>query len=206
MYATSGLQDVLGIPAEALRGRSFYYCIAENCLPDAIKCLENAKGNDSIAYLRFWFRDPRIDDSHATEDEDSDEEMTEADTETTEDTDTGGVQLDHEREESEQQNVAESPDSDQSTRMNAIPSTETMEIENPHGVRGHHDLDSRTSSGDSSRHSDTHEAIFGHALRTQSSTSSLANSPPTERRSYRPNQTEPVELEAVISCTSDGLV
>ncbi|KAK4982599.1 hypothetical protein LTR28_002675, partial [Elasticomyces elasticus] len=164
MYATSGLQDVLGIPAEALRGRSFYYCIAENCLPDAIKCLENAKGNDSIAYLRFWFRDPRIDDSHATEDEDSDEEMTEADTETTEDTDTGGVQLDHEREESEQQNVAESPDSDQSTRMNAIPSTETMEIENPHGVRGHHDLDSRTSSGDSSRHSDTHEAIFGHAL------------------------------------------
>ena len=42
---------------------SFYYCIAENCLQDAIKCLENAKGNDSIAYLRFWFRDPRTQDA-----------------------------------------------------------------------------------------------------------------------------------------------
>ncbi|KNE86511.1 hypothetical protein PSTG_20127, partial [Puccinia striiformis f. sp. tritici PST-78] len=53
MYATSALEEVIGIPASVMRGRSFYYCIAENCLQDSINCLENAKGNDSIAYLRF---------------------------------------------------------------------------------------------------------------------------------------------------------
>src|SRR5215470_7806889 len=62
MYATTGIQRIVGISSENMKGRSFYYCIAENCLEDAVKCLETAKGNDSIAYLRFWFRDPRQDD------------------------------------------------------------------------------------------------------------------------------------------------
>ncbi|KAF2864411.1 hypothetical protein K470DRAFT_267260 [Piedraia hortae CBS 480.64] len=62
MYATTGIQEVLGIPAADVRGRSFYFCIAENCLADAVRCLETAKANCSIAYLRCWFRDPRIDD------------------------------------------------------------------------------------------------------------------------------------------------
>lgn len=63
MYATDCIEEIIGIPANIMCGRSFYHCIAENCLPDAVKCLESAKGNDSIAYLRFWFRDPRTDDS-----------------------------------------------------------------------------------------------------------------------------------------------
>jgi len=62
MYTTTGIQRIIGIPNENMTGRSFYYCIAENCLEDAVKCLETAKSNDSIAYLRFWFRDPRQDD------------------------------------------------------------------------------------------------------------------------------------------------
>ena len=62
MYATDGLSDVLGISGEEMKGKSFYYCIEENCLQDAVRCLENAKANDSIAYLRFWYRDPRQED------------------------------------------------------------------------------------------------------------------------------------------------
>ncbi|KAK4499131.1 hypothetical protein PRZ48_009643 [Zasmidium cellare] len=170
MYATSGLQDVIGIPAETMRGRSFYYCISENCLQDAVKCLENAKGNDSIAYLRFWFRDPRQDDEPAASDSsDSDEEMT---TESSED---GGVHLQHEQ---------------------ASPGA-GMDVDSD---------ESRHSSGDSTRGPDTHEAIFGQSRAAESSTSSLVPSPERERNSPVQPAAEHIELEAVISCTSDGLV
>ena len=57
MYATSGVEEILGIPSDEMIGRSFYFCIAQDCLQDAVKCLESAKGNDSIAYLRFFFLD-----------------------------------------------------------------------------------------------------------------------------------------------------
>lgn len=174
MYATSGLAEVIGIPAESMRGRSFYYCISENCLQDAVKCLENAKGNDSIAYLRFWFRDPRLDDEEDAVSDHSDEEMTTTDTTSEE----GGVHL-----------------------RNSPPI---------HTQPGAMDIDSdestRHSSGDSTRHADTHEAIFGQARHAESSTSSLAPSPERERHSPSHVQRDPIELEAVISCTSDGLV
>src|SRR5271156_4371806 len=62
MFATSGVANILGIRAEQLVGKSFYFCIAENCLADAVQCLERAKANDSIAYLRFWFRNPLLED------------------------------------------------------------------------------------------------------------------------------------------------
>ncbi|KXS99851.1 hypothetical protein AC579_9480 [Pseudocercospora musae] len=171
MYATSGLAEVIGIPADTMRGRSFYYCISENCLQDAVKCLENAKGNDSIAYLRFWFRDPRLDDEDAASDV-SDEEMTTTDTTSEE----GGVHL------------------------RTSPLTDT-----PAGAMDIDSDESRHSSGDSTRHTDTHEAIFGQARPAESSTSSLAPSPERERNSPQV-QRDPIELEAVISCTSDGLV
>src|SRR6202035_2650967 len=59
MYATNAVTSILGITPEQFDGKSFYECIQENCLADAIRCLESAKANDSIAYLRFWHRDPR---------------------------------------------------------------------------------------------------------------------------------------------------
>ncbi|KAF1811983.1 hypothetical protein P152DRAFT_373744, partial [Eremomyces bilateralis CBS 781.70] len=62
MYATSALEQIVGINSDDMKGRSFYYCIQEHCLGDAVRCLEGAKENDSIAYLRFWFRDPRLED------------------------------------------------------------------------------------------------------------------------------------------------
>lgn len=175
MYATSGLQDVIGIPAEVMRGRSFYYCIAENCLQDAVKCLENAKGNDSIAYLRFWFRDPRLDDQPPPPDDDSDEEMTT-------DTSTGGVDL---RSGSERGSAS----------SGAVESSGSMDVDGEGG--GH-------SSSDSTNAADTHEAIFGHPREAHSSASSAG--PASNSRSPMPQAAEPIELEAVISCTSDGMV
>ena len=187
MYATSGLRDVIGIPAETMRGRSFYYCIAENCLPDAVKCLENAKSNDSIAYLRFWFRDPRIDDEPLSS-SDSDEEMTTTDA--NEDRDDGGVNL--------QDLKATSTPSDHSSH--AAQSTSSMDLDSDDAL-----LFSRDSSGDSTRPADTHEAIFGQSRRFDSSATSMSASPDGRSSSTSSTGTH-VELEAVISCTSDGLV
>ncbi|KAJ5569675.1 uncharacterized protein N7459_009105 [Penicillium hispanicum] len=62
MYATSGVTSILGLSPSQLVSRSFFYCIQEHCLRDAVRCLESAKSNDSIAYLRFWFRNPLQDD------------------------------------------------------------------------------------------------------------------------------------------------
>lgn len=192
MYATSGIHDIIGIPAGAMRGRSFYHCIAENCLPDAVKCLENAKGNDSIAYLRFWFRDPRMDDEPPPPDEDSDEEMTTTDM--SEDLSVeGGVYLE---DENTSPHRAES-----STSNSAAPGTHGMEIDS--GVEN--PPNHRMSSGESTNAADTHEGIFGQPQEVPSSTSSLA--PSSEHNPTSPLQAvDPLELEAVISCTSDGLV
>lgn len=181
MYATSGIQDILGIPAEEMRGRSFYYCIAENCLQDAVKCLENAKGNDSIAYLRFWFRDPRQDDPPPPMDDGSDEEMT---TDTSVDIEEGGVGI----------------RSRSGTESNAEDSADSMDIDDETKP------ESRNSSNDSTNGVDSHEAIFGECKAADSSASSLGQSPNDESRSPRPQAPDPIEIEAVISCTSDGLV
>lgn len=62
MYATSGVREILGLSPRQLISKSFFYCIQERCLRDAVRCLEGAKSNDSIAYLRFWFRNPLQDD------------------------------------------------------------------------------------------------------------------------------------------------
>lgn len=62
MYATSGVMEILGLSPRQLISKSFFYCIQEQCLSDAVRCIEGAKSNDSIAYLRFWFRNPLQDD------------------------------------------------------------------------------------------------------------------------------------------------
>ncbi|KAG8630581.1 hypothetical protein KVT40_002200 [Elsinoe batatas] len=179
MYATSGIEEILGIPSGALQGKSFYYCIAENCLPDAIRCLEQAKGNDSIAYLRFWYREPRSQDptsAHQSAAEESDEDMT---TDTSVDQDVaGGVQL--------------SIESNHSESSNPLESDSSMDIDTEEEPQ------SRTSSGDSLNPTETHEGIFGNSRESESSASSAPVSPE--------QQAPAIELEAVISCASDGLV
>lgn len=182
MYATSGIAEITGIPAAEMRGRSFYFCVSENCLKDAIECLEEAKGNDSIAYLRFWFRDPRKGESSVdSSPSDTDEEMT-----------TDASVRDSSYEPSAITDLADGED----TPMGDAPP------ELAH--------DSSGSSGESTRPADGHEAIFG-TLRGDSSSASSMDPSPVERptRLHHDNDEDAaaaIELEAVISCASDGLV
>ncbi|KAJ9191164.1 hypothetical protein DTO021D3_3861 [Paecilomyces variotii] len=76
MFATNGVTEILGVTPQQLVSKSFYYCIQERCLRDAVCCIESAKTNDSIAYLRFWYRNPLQGDGPSGEDEDV--QMTEA--------------------------------------------------------------------------------------------------------------------------------
>lgn len=194
MYATNGVANILGISADDLNGKSFYYCIQENCLQEAVRCLESAKANDSIAYLRFWFRDPRQEDQS-----DYDHHM--GDGHSSGDDDDGGVHLgDRMDEDSNEHHSSSSPN-----RQSRSP-----------GVReGTHPM-TRTSinpnSGSSSGNSTDMDAygndtVFDRPTASQSSSSSFSASTSEEghRRQGFPAPSQ-IELEAVVSCTSDGLV
>ncbi|OCK72810.1 hypothetical protein K432DRAFT_411456 [Lepidopterella palustris CBS 459.81] len=190
MYATNGIEQIIGISGEAMKGRSFYYCIQENCLEDAVRCLETAKGNDSIAYLRFWFRDPRQDDQTDTNtntSESEDETMT--DFNGSEDEGEGGVNL------GDPSGTTSSNEHD----SNGTSLAQTGPISSRSaGVSSDESLSaSRIHSGDSSNPPDTHEVVFGHPHNALSSTSSISEGE---------HHNVPIELEAVVSCTSDGLV
>lgn len=221
MYATNGLKEELGISGDELMGRSFYHCIQHSCLNEAVRCLENAKANDSIAYLRFWFRDPRQDDaSRRRQISDDAMEVDSNATETgktsrslSEDTDMGGVKI----EQSTPPALSPSPvpalerHDASSGDSQAMSSESSVEPVDDRGARlaVPQQSDSRTSSGDSMEPQNTTEHIFGETPSHQSSESSAVNSPLEDRRNPRSNHQpyqHSVELEAVVSCTSDGLV
>ncbi|OLL24954.1 Aryl hydrocarbon receptor nuclear translocator, partial [Neolecta irregularis DAH-3] len=63
LYATHTSLSILGISAEDIRGHSFLKCISENHLEGAVDAIERAKENDSLAYLRFPWRNPFSRDS-----------------------------------------------------------------------------------------------------------------------------------------------
>ncbi len=195
MYATNGLAEIVGIPAQELNGRSFYYCIQENCLREAIKCLESAKANDSIAYLRFWFRDPRLDDQV-----DRDEHM--SDGHSSGDDDDGGVHLSEIMDHDGSENAVTS---DSSHSM--ISSVERGQGRSRDGYSL--DINSRSSSGNSTdMDQNSNDAIFDQPAGGQTRTSSVSTTDERmspEASSFTPDSSH-VELEAVVSCTSDGLV
>ena len=195
MYATNGLADIIGIPAQELTGTSFYFCIQENCLPEAIKCLESAKANDSIAYLRFWFRDPRQNDQV-----DHDERM--SDGHSSGDDDDGGVHLSDSMDHDGSENAVAS---DLSHSMRS-----SVERDQGHSRDDYHlDMNSRSSSDNSTdMGGDSHDAIFDRPAGGRTRTSSISTADERispEMSSFVPNSTH-IELEAVVSCTSDGLV
>jgi hypothetical protein len=196
MYATSGIEEVIGISGEDMKGRSFYYCIAQNCLEDAVKCVETAKGNDSIAYLRFRFRDPRVDDAsnQTTSDDETDASMTDVTVSEEEDED-GGAPLDTTSSEAAHHNTSST-----SSNPNSSPSNDADHMDVEPSTANRPQTSTRNSSGNSVPQSDN--AIFEEAHATSSPSSSAPTSPD--------NQGIPVnhaiELEAVVSCTSDGLV
>jgi hypothetical protein len=209
MYATDAIEGILGTTAEQFKDKSFYECIQENCLPDAIRCLESAKANDSIAYLRFWYRDPR-------RVEDFEEEMRAASVSS--DSEDGGVELDG------HMDVDTSPAAE--ARGNGAPEGSSAQHSghdtsgddapvhastSPQSLRNTNHL---TSSGESSTdlEQDSAEGVFDRAQGSRSSTSSLLVSPENRRRARTaepavvPPPVDPFEIEAVVSCTSDGLV
>jgi len=188
MYATNAVLEILGVSPDQFKDKSFYECMQENCVPDAIRCLESAKANDSIAYLRFWYRDPR-------RQEDFDQEMREASQSS--DSEDGGVEL--------HMNM------DENSESNRSHSFRSHEDRSPDEA-SHRQRTSRTSSDESlSINRDSAQVIFDQKQRPNSSKSSLpvAVSPVEQRprASQLPRAAmEPFELEAVVSCTSDGLV
>jgi len=187
MYATNAVSTILGVSPEQFKDKSFYECIQENCLPEAIRCLESAKANDSIAYLRFWYRDPR-----RPEDFEGDQ----ANGESSDDSEDGGVEL----------NNAMNIDFGQDGGVDVRSDSGNGSIAHAVVTR------SRAGNGTSSSGSDlNHGNIFDQAHPAHSSTTSSA------RVSYgRSNARQehaaalappaPFEIEAVVSCTSDGLV
>lgn len=151
MYATDVVTQILGLSPGELIDRSFYECIQPNCLDEAEKCLETAKANESIAYLRFWYKDPRTDVNDLSEEEEDDDSDDETDRSGRSDTDAG---------------EARSGD-------------DGMDIDPESGTR-----------------------LAGVAETAHSRGGSRSPSP----CSHRGQAPQAVELEAVVSCTSDGLV
>lgn len=203
MYATSGVSTILGIPPEQLTGKSFYYCIAENCLRDAVNCLESAKANDSIAYLRFWYRDPTKASSRAPS-----ESM--PDVSSSDDEDEGGVRLG---------SISRSSvDMEDAPQPQARPSLSQAHSTDPFPtLNGHIETDNTQLNGTSALHDnlglpvdDRTRSSSGNSTDLDGNATDAIFDPPALQRSnssYTPVDEDPaVEVEAVISCTSDGLV
>lgn len=172
MFATNAVSGILGVSPEQLTSKSFYECIQENCLPDAIRCLESAKANDSIAYLRFWYRDPR---------RPAELERIEREASHSSDEDDGGVVLEDHME-------IDQPNLNSRVRYDReIPLLEE---------------ESRTSSGESSDlGQNASNVMFDNDPQLRARSNGRRSAP---RRILSPP--EPIEIEAVVSCTSDGLV
>ncbi|KAH9909138.1 hypothetical protein F4778DRAFT_215033 [Xylariomycetidae sp. FL2044] len=205
MFATNAVSSILGVSPDQIQGKRFYDCIAENCLQDALNCLESAKANDSIAYLRFWYRDPRReedfeDDDDDEDDEDSSDEYDEAmDSGVSSDSD-GGVQL----------GSAMDVDADEmagprikiEASMSPGPSKAEMRESVGHAAASSSSSNAAHSSGGSQIYA---MPVPGEQRRRARSAEERAEARAEARRRRR----QPIpsfELEAVVSCTSDGLV
>ena len=187
MFATNAVSSILGLQPDELADRPFYHCIQENCLTDAIACLESAKKNESIAYLRFWYRDPRQDDHEAGREEDE-----------------GEIDEDEEDEDEDEDGADEGDDD---SDYDEIYHDEHVDWENADAVprkawlaENRMDVDDQPSSTrDRNKPSSRSPPGTAHRVLPTPPRSGVAS----PRRSHR---CEAFELEAVVSCTSDGLV
>jgi hypothetical protein len=190
LYATESVADILGLPFEEIENKSFYECIHEDCLPDAIRCLESAKANDSIAYLRFWYRDPRRHDEGSPLSSDEED---------------GGVEIGREHLNDTVPALASERLSPQKI-LSSGPQTSPLTLE-----QGNSTSTSRSTNAQSTSDHD----MFDHGTPVQSRSSSSSVQPfsrlrvQVNRAESSPRSASPVEpfeVEAVVSCTSDGLV
>ncbi|KAI0505776.1 hypothetical protein F5B22DRAFT_639731 [Xylaria bambusicola] len=171
MFATNAVSLILGVGPDELKGKSLYECIAENCWGDAIRCLESAKANDSIAYLRFWSRDPRVRQDPGENEGDIDMED-QQDTASENDSD-GGVSI-----------------RDQSAEFIKRETTSSPQPVAPDQLNAQHQFSAAPSS--------RAQVISPEGSQRLESQQQL----PARGREPIPTR----ELEAVVSCTSDGLV
>jgi len=206
-YATDAVSSILGVTADQLNGKSFYECMQERCLPDAIRCLESAKANDSIAYLRFWYRDPR-----RLEDLNEDQVMRDASASSDSEED-GGVLL------SGHKNAAarhsKSSGSVQGSSSGGDQSSGRGNVLLSNSSQSPRDSNQIISFGESTDFEhDAKNKVFEQS--ENSSNPSVSAAAPANRGQSRPQNpaaaapapapVEPFEVEAVVSCTSDGLV
>ncbi|KAF5025193.1 hypothetical protein F66182_2769 [Fusarium sp. NRRL 66182] len=249
MFATDAIAEILGVPAEQVQHKSFYECIRESSLDDAFRCLESAKANDSIAYLRFWSRDPRRPEDFEDEESNVDEESTihEADGVEVDGVQLNGVDrvgqdahrprngnggspsrhqngsgsgpsapLERRRGESRRSSDSEgggvkldsSMDVDSNQRPGPSVKVES-DVEMQDGITstGETSGDSRTASSNAANSA---EQVDGYQTPPTPPPPRQAegNTPRSQRAQSRPARrlAPSVELEAVVSCTSDGLV
>ena len=164
MFATTSIASVIGLQPNEIKNRGFYRCIQERCLAEAIECLESAKANDSIAYLRFYFRDPRVDGEFQTG--------------TVEDNDNNDITMEGEEEDSL---AAQRP-----------------EVQHRRDSPINVSLDAETAQGNMINskvdEDGVHVSMSTVPAATQASPSASLSG------------ISSIELEAVVSCTSDGLV
>ena len=196
MYATNGVTSILGATPEQLKGKSMYEIVQGDCIPEAICRLEGVKANDSIAYLRFWRRVP-------CQDEDFHEEMHEA-SQRNDLENRGSVIPDHMHVNAD--TVVESGDLTHLALLksrNGEPSTSTAlnrSLDRPRRVPGE----------GTALESDAAHATLSQGQASHSSTPSfLAPTTLCQRRQpprFLRIDDKPNEIEAMISCTSDGLV
>jgi len=180
MFATNAVTSILGLQPDEIKDKAFYEIIQENCLQNAIQCLESAKANESIAYLRFNFRDPRLErEDRLIEESEEEQEWERADS--TSDSERGG----------------------------ARPVDTAMDVDNDNEMGGTTGTDHRFGDRDSSSPTGLPRSTSSsnRAISILRSSATGAGTPPRIPRRGSNGQTiSTVELEAVVSCTSDGLV
>ncbi|KAH8681506.1 hypothetical protein BX600DRAFT_505184 [Xylariales sp. PMI_506] len=195
MFATNAVSQILGVTPDQLNNKSFYECIAPNCLADAVRCLESAKANDSIAYLRFWYRDPRREEDFVAEqDGELDVDMHQDSLDS--DSSDGGVPL-HSAMDIDSEEMTDHDVKAEIKSEPVTPNLSRLELQ----PAAQAESSSSGSNGVSHPQPPPYQA---------DSPEPLANSQQrAESPRHRARQREPMpsfELEAVVSCTSDGLV
>lgn len=202
MFATTAVASVLGLTPDQVKDKSFYRCIQERCLPDALNCLESAKANDSIAYLRFWSRDPREEADFGEQDgADEDDEMEE------------GGNVDSSPSDSDDGGVALGGQMDVDSRNHSSPEIKTEEEDRalmsflPSSSGGSSGQGSTSAGASSSRVGNPaiHESSLPNQISAPAAVEGHVNRR-ARRRQHAGRALPSIELEAVVSCTSDGLV
>lgn len=200
MFATNAVSSILGVRPDQVQDKSFYECIAENCLADAIKCLESAKANDSIAYLRFWYRDPRRDEDFEDDEEDDDDDEEEDDEES-------------EQEQDREMTSGDDESLDGNAHIGNAMEVDANEMCDPK-IKTEASISPELSKVAVLANGDSQESYLPslsetHAYQTSEETCQQAPNRARRGDGRRGRSRNPIptfELEAVVSCTSDGLV